>query len=92
MRVLRPKKVWDFTRYIPDFNENKIKIGDIIRTKDSFGKINNFDVDGIEFDNNEGICFTRESRFYWGSSRLIGFNEDNKHNYVLDSRDKKSIK
>lgn len=96
--INKPSKQWDFTKYIPNFNPNDIKIGDKIKIRTinlytfaHTGKVIIFDVDRIEkYELEDGGLFFTNNELGYDASGLIDINNNNKNKKLNES--KKSIK
>lgn len=73
IKIDKPRRIWDFTKYIPNFDPKNIKVGDEIKLGDSIDKIIGIvyaNPNDIQYFNvKHGICFARV---------LIKINNDNK--------------
>lgn len=82
IKVNKPKRVWDFTKYIPNFKPKYIEIGDkVIFDKDFVSKHFNTDEAIIKdkiYETNDIIEYYTDNLGHWTSDFLIGFNNRNK--------------
>ena len=98
LEINKPFRQWDFTKYIPNFNPNDIKIGDKIKirtinlyTFTPTGKVIIFDVDRIEkYELEDGGLFFTNNEMGYDASGLIDINNNNKKKNLRES--KQSIK
>jgi hypothetical protein len=83
--INRPPRTWDFTKYIPDFDPNNIKIGDTITTGIATIKVEIIDE---THDYDSSLWFSSKNSFGFTSTQLEKIN--NKNNLKTSPYYKKS--
>lgn len=77
IKVQPAKKIWDFTKYIHDFNPTSIKVGDSIRTKPNANNPHDENVvTKIEDTSDNEAFFNGDLFFYFGDLFNTGFGSD----------------
>lgn len=79
IKVNSPKRVWDFTKYIPNFNGEKIKIGDKIKIPEKYLDIyyNNGIIEILDIEDEIPLNFYTDYG-YWDVDHLNNLNNKNK--------------
>lgn len=73
IKIDKPRRIWDFTKYIPNFDPKKIKVGDEIKLGDNIDKII-----GIVYENPNDIQYFNVKHGIYFARVLIKINNDNK--------------